>query len=67
MNNPELDPLVSAQAKPEVPLVRLELTIQEVNTVLAALQEMPHRVVDGVLRKVVAQAQAQFPQQPPRA
>jgi len=33
------------------------------NTVLAALAEMPHRVSDPVIRKVFTQANEQIPQQ----
>jgi hypothetical protein len=37
----------------------LALTANEVNTVLAALQELPHRLVDPILKKIVEQAQQQ--------
>jgi hypothetical protein len=39
--------------------VTIELTVQEVNVVLGALQELPHRVVDGIIKKVLAQAKSQ--------
>ena len=59
--NPELDSkLVENQAQPESPAIALELTIQEINVVFAALQELPHRVADPVLRKIMEQAQSQL-------
>ena len=56
MSNPELDNLVMND---EQPTISLELHVQEVNTILAALGELPHRVADPILRKVVEQAQKQ--------
>lgn len=59
--NPELDKYdVEKQAAPEITVV---LSIQELNTVLAALAEMPHRVSDPIIRKVFTQANEQIPQQ----
>lgn len=46
-------------------LITLELNVNEVNLVLGALRELPHRVVDQTLNKVIMQAQKQVPQQPP--
>ena len=45
-------------------VIRLELNINEINIVLGALRELPHRVVDQTLNKVIMQAQKQVPQQP---
>ncbi len=59
MSNPELDKLDVANQPAEV-TASLTLTINEVNIVLAALQELPHKVADGVIRKVVSQANEQF-------
>lgn len=42
--------------------IKLHLTVQEVNVVLGALSELPHRVADPVMRKVFAQAQEQAKQ-----
>lgn len=56
MSNPELDGLVMNN---EPPKVTLELDVQAVNTILAALGELPHRVADPILRNVVEQARAQ--------
>lgn len=56
MSNPELDDLVMND---DQPTISLELHVPEVNTILAALGELPHRVADPILRKVVEQAQKQ--------
>jgi hypothetical protein len=56
VSNPELDNLVMND---EQPTISLELHVPEVNTILAALGELPHRVADPILRKVVEQAQKQ--------
>ena len=45
-------------------LITLELNINEINIVIGALRELPHRVVDQTLNKVIMQAQKQVPQQP---
>ena len=42
--------------------VSIKMTPQELNVVLAALQEMPHKVVDGLIRNVYQQAQEQLGQ-----
>lgn len=55
--NEELDKYTAA---PES--IKVELTVQEVNMVLAALAELPHRVADPVIRKVFTQAQEQAKQ-----
>jgi len=57
MMNEELDKYTAAPDS-----IKVELTVQEVNTVLAALAELPHRVADPVIRKVFAQAQEQTKQ-----
>lgn len=44
---------------PKTP-VNLTVTLQEVNVILAALQEMPHKVADPVLRSIIPQAEAQL-------
>jgi hypothetical protein len=38
----------------------LQVTITEANTILASLQELPHKLVHGLIQKLVAQAQAQL-------
>jgi hypothetical protein len=59
--NPELDPKLAENQKPTV---KLEMTVDEVNLVIAALQELPHRIADPLLRKLVQQGQAQLQQAP---
>jgi len=44
----------------DVPSVQITLNVNELNTVLAALQELPHRVADPILKSVFTQAQAQL-------
>jgi hypothetical protein len=56
VSNPELDKLDIEKTEPTI---KIELSVQEINTILAALGELPHRVADPVLRKVVEQAQKQ--------
>ena len=56
MSNPELDNLVMND---DQPTISIELNVQEVNTIILALGELPHRVADPILRKVVEQAQKQ--------
>jgi len=60
MSNPELDKLDVANQVQAEPSVGLDLTVNEVNLVLAALQELPHKVSDGLLRKIVAQVNKQL-------
>ena len=58
MTNPALDNLdVNNQQEQKI---KIELTIQDLNTVMAALQELPHRVADPVLKRVFTQAQSQL-------
>jgi hypothetical protein len=59
--NKELDHLdVDNQAAPQEPVVKLDLLVNDVNLVLAALQELPHKVSDPLLRKIMGQANAQL-------
>lgn len=63
--NPELDPMLvenQESTQQEAPNVSLELNVNELNVVFAALQELPHRVADPILRKMLAQAQSQLGQ-----
>lgn len=60
-NNSELDPKLEENQQAE-PTVTIELSVQEINVVFAALQELPHRVVDPLLRKIMEQAQGQLAQ-----
>jgi hypothetical protein len=59
-NNPELDSkLVENQP---APTVTLEVNVNELNIIMGGLQELPHRVVDPILKKLFQQAQAQLGQ-----
>jgi hypothetical protein len=40
--------------------VNLELSVNDVNVILAALREMPYRAVNELINSVVAQAQKQL-------
>lgn len=42
------------------PNIILTLNLQEVNAILATLQEMPFKVADPLLKKIVPQAEAQL-------
>jgi len=42
--------------------VKIEMTVNEVNIVIGALQELPHKVVDSLLRKIIEQGQTQLQQ-----
>lgn len=56
--NPELDSkLIENQ-----PEVSLKVNINELNMIMASLQELPHRVADPILRKLMQQAQEQLKQ-----
>jgi hypothetical protein len=58
--NPELDPKLVENQQQQVPTVTLTVDVNELNTVLGALQELPHRVVDSLLKKIFQQAQEQL-------
>lgn len=44
--------------------VNILLNVDEVNLIFAALQEMPHKTVDNLLRNILSQAQAQLAKTP---
>lgn len=59
--NPELDSLVqNGEAEKKVPTATIVLDLNEINIVLASLQELPHRVADPLLKKIISQAQDQL-------
>jgi hypothetical protein len=61
--NPELDPkLVENQQAQQAPTVTLTVDVNELNIIMGGLQELPHRVVDPILKKLFQQAQAQLGQ-----
>jgi hypothetical protein len=41
--------------------VNLKLNVNDVNIIIGGLRELPHRISDDVIRKVVTQAQGQVP------
>jgi hypothetical protein len=43
-----------------VKLINIEISVDELNIVLGALQELPHRVVDKLLKNIFEQAQKQI-------
>jgi hypothetical protein len=61
MKNPQLDNLVDAGEQPQEPTLTLNVNINEINVILAALAELPHRVSDPIMRKLMEQAQGQLP------
>jgi hypothetical protein len=61
--NPELDSkLVENQQAQPAPTVTLTVDVNELNVIMGGLQELPHRIVDPVLKKLFQQAQAQLGQ-----
>jgi len=64
MANPELDPMVENESvsAQQAPTVTLTLNVNELNVIVGGLQELPHRIVDPLLRNIIAQAQAQLQQ-----
>jgi hypothetical protein len=58
--NPELDPKLVENQQAQGPTVTLEVNVNELNIIMGGLQELPHRVVDPLLRKLMEQAQAQL-------
>ena len=61
--NKELDHLDvdnQVQAAPQEPVVKLELAVNDINLILAALQELPHKIADPMLRKIMEQANIQL-------
>jgi hypothetical protein len=59
--NPELESnlVENQQVDPEV---TLNVNVNELNIIMGALQELPHRVVDPLLQKLFQQARAQLGQ-----
>ena len=61
--NPELDPkLVENQLTGNAPTVTLSVDVNELNIIMGGLQELPHRMVDPILKKLFQQAQTQLGQ-----
>lgn len=47
---------------PKQRIIILQLNIEEVNTVISGLQELPAKVCNPLTNKIVKQAQEQLPQ-----
>lgn len=63
MSNPELDAkVIEDQPQATQPTVNIALNINELNVILASLQELPHKVADPLLRNIMGQAQSQLQQ-----
>lgn len=62
MSNPELDAKVIEDQPQAQSTVNIALNINELNVVLASLQELPHKVADPILRNIMGQAQSQLQQ-----
>lgn len=45
--------------------VNLVVEVNDLNVVLASLQELPHRVADPIIKKLVSQAQTQLTESTP--
>jgi hypothetical protein len=64
--NPELDPMLAAEQnqqqlqQEQQETVILQVEVSELNVIFAALQELPFRVVDPILKKIFEQAQRQL-------
>ena len=54
------DEIETSEVSAVEPNVTLDLTVNDVNLVLAALQELPHKIADQMIRKIMEQAQAQL-------
>jgi hypothetical protein len=57
MNNEEVQ---TEELATEEKIINLEITLNELNVVLGALQELPHRLVDGLLNKLITQGKSQL-------
>ena len=44
----------------EAPTVKLEVNVNELNVIIGALQELPHRAVDALLRRLIEDAKSQL-------
>jgi hypothetical protein len=51
------------QEDPKQKVLKLELNVEEINTVLSGLQELPAKVCNPLTNKIVKQAQQQLPQE----
>ena len=59
--NSELDSKL-VENQQTTPIVTITVDVNELNIIMGGLQELPHRVVDPILKKLFQQAQAQLGQ-----
>ena len=64
-NNQNQQNQQNQQAAQQEPVLKLELTVSEVNLLMQALGEIPMKVAIGVWTKIKAQGEAQLSQQAP--
>ena len=62
MEDVKVEDVEQPQQQPQEQSVSLSMTVNELNVVLQSLQELPHRVADPLLKKLIAQAQQQLGQ-----
>lgn len=55
----EMENVQDVTEQQQVQTFTLTMEVNELNVVLSALQELPHRVADPVLKKLISQAQSQ--------
>lgn len=61
--NPQLDSKLMQNQ--QTPTVTLTVDVNELNIIMGGLQELPHRVVDPLLKKIFQQAQSQLKDKSP--
>jgi hypothetical protein len=49
---------------PQVDAVTITLSVNDLNFMMVALQELPHRVVEPLIKKIQQQVQSQLPPTP---
>lgn len=57
MENNELN---NEEVAASEPTANINLTVAELNVIFAALQELPHRVADPIIKRILQQAQSQL-------
>lgn len=58
----EMENVQDVTEQQQVQTFNLTMDVNELNVVLSALQELPHRIADPLLKKIVSQAQGQAQQ-----
>jgi hypothetical protein len=57
---PEDTPVFQEQQGSPEQRITINIDPNEFNVIIAGLQELPHRIVDPIIRKIVTQAQMQL-------